>query len=408
MIRHRQKLWIEEMSQKHRPFRMMMKVCSSDLSKEGYGYKIKKFMRFCHESDHVSDPEAFDELLKIDIEPLTDLLIDYVDFQRNKGDSYGTVSTALTAPEAFFDMNRRTYHKKVVRRSNQKDDSETNGSKPITDEAIFTLFHYAKTLRNKLIVSLLGSTGIRPAGLVDPVLRIKHLVPLPDISDMFESEFSSPSFKIDPYTQFKRFCYGIKVYDKSKSGYWAFLTPEASDILDQYFEQRKNEGEKFTEETPIISTYLKNKRWNTKYDYLTDDNMKSIMRDIIRGSGIKREKIGRNHDLAVTYMFRKRFNGHLKMNNKVNSNIAEKLLNHKRGLDGIYLQPTMEECYVEFFKAIPKLTIDPNQRHHIEIVMKNKKIDKLKKIAENSRKSDRQITVLQRELSKVKKQLRTK
>ena len=136
--------------------------------------------------------------------------------------------------------------------------------------------------------------------------------------------------------------------------------------------------------------------------------MKSIMGDIIRGSGIKREKIGRNHDLAVTYMFRKRFNGHLKMNNKVNSNIAEKLMAHKRGLDGTYLQPTMEECYVEFFKAISKLTIDPNQRHYVEIALKDKRIDKLKMIAENSRKSDRQITVLQRELSQVKKQLRTK
>jgi len=51
-----------------------------------------------------------------------------------------------------------------------------------------------------------------------------------------------------------------------------------------------------------------------------------------------------------------------KLNNDVNSNIAEKLMAHKRGLDGTYLQPTREECFAEFLKAIPQLTIDDSER----------------------------------------------
>ena len=62
-------------------------------------------------------------------------------------------------------------------------------------------------------------------------------------------------------------------------------------------------------------------------------------------------------------MFRKRFNTILKINNDVNSNIAEKLMAHKKGLDGVYLQPTREECFNEFVKAILQLTVDDSQRN---------------------------------------------
>jgi len=35
---------------------------------------------------------------------------------------------------------------------------------------------------------------------------------------------------------------------------------------------------------------------------------------------------------------------------------------HKRGLDGTYLQPSLEQYYAEFFKAISDLTIDDTER----------------------------------------------
>jgi len=35
---------------------------------------------------------------------------------------------------------------------------------------------------------------------------------------------------------------------------------------------------------------------------------------------------------------------------------------HKRGLDGTYLQPSLEQYYAEFFKAISDLTIDDSER----------------------------------------------
>lgn len=66
-------------------------------------------------------------------------------------------------------------------------------------------------------------------------------------------------------------------------------------------------------------------------------------------------------------MYRKRFNGILKMNNNVNSNIAEKLMAHKKGLDGVYLEPAREECFAEFVKAITELTTDGSMKKQFEL-----------------------------------------
>lgn len=162
------------------------------------------------------------------------------------------------------------------------------------------------------------------------------------------------------------YCYAVKVYDESKEGYWAFLTPEARKIIDRYLNGRKLQGENLDAESPLFTTL--GSRWNTKNHHLTDDNMKKILVKIIKGAKIERKKTGKRYDKSLTYMFRKRFNTILKLNNSVNSNIAEKLMAHRKGLDGTYLQPTRDECFVEFRKAIPELTIADSERDRLKIV----------------------------------------
>ena len=39
---------------------------------------------------------------------------------------------------------------------------------------------------------------------------------------------------------------------QSGDSYWAFLTPEATDYLDRYFEHRKRYGEDLTSDSPIF------------------------------------------------------------------------------------------------------------------------------------------------------------
>jgi hypothetical protein len=84
----------------------------------------------------------------------------------------------------------------------------------------------------------------------------------------------------------------------------------------------------------------------------------------------------------------------MKLENTVNANIAEKILGHKKGLDGVYLAPTRQECFAEFCKAIPQLTIDSGERQKIEINDKFQRIDELEKereISHNLKKDNEQF-----------------
>ncbi len=74
--------------------------------------------------------------------------------------------------------------------------------------------------------------------------------------------------------------------------------------------------------------------------------------------GIKKRNIKKcdgRYDVQIAHGFRKRFNAVLKMDNLVNYNIAEKMIGHKNGLDGVYFTPTLDELFAEFKKVIRKL-----------------------------------------------------
>ena len=44
---------------------------------------------------------------------------------------------------------------------------------------------------------------------------------------------------------------------------------------------------------------------------------------------------------------------------------------HKNGLDGVYLTPTREQCFAEFKKAIPQLTVNDSARKQVELDQAN-------------------------------------
>lgn len=340
--------WRKQMSKDHKCFRKFIGSLNAETSRETYGYKIQKFMSFVVDQKLVQHTEDFESLLKFDTEKITDVLEDYVFFLQERGDI--AVGTDLASPELFFEMNRKIWHNKLVRKGIRKLQRKKGGELPIEDKELEAVYFGAKTLREKCIISVLSSLGIRPGALTDPVIKFKHLISIED-------------------------SYCVKIYDESDEGYWGILIPEARRDVDRYKQSRMDNSETITEESPLIATLPS--RWNAKRDYMTDDNLKEILLRLIRGK-VKRTKTGNRYDKALVYMFRKRFNTKLKLNNEVNSNIAEKVMAHKRGLDGTYLKPTMEECYAEVKKAFPDLTIDPTERQKIKIQEQVSMIDKFK------------------------------
>jgi len=302
----------------------------------------------------------YDYVAGLDKDPLQELLEDWVIAQKTAGLKRNTVVGRLNGMELFLEMNKRDWHRKIVRKLLPADDQPVGGDVPFTTEELYQMKLACKKPRDHAILEFLGSTGGRPGSIEDPVLRIRHLVDMPH--------------PIHVHT-IPKWCYAIKVYDESKEGYWVFLIPEARKALDSYFASRRRNGEELTSESPIFLNYENEP--HTKNQHMSVYSVRRALERLIKAARIERTKVGARYDKAIVYGFRKRFNGMLKMNNSINSNIAEKLMAHRNGLDGHYLKPTREECYTEFVKAIPDLTIDPTEKQKIKIEDLEKQNSKL-------------------------------
>lgn len=343
-----------ELSKQYKSYKNFLRGITSQHTKSEYVNCLRNFMLF-HKL------EDYDKLSKLSPSEIDNLITDYIDHLVSREVKSTTQRNNLVGIERFFIMNDCIFHKERIRKGLKKDTEIPGGKIPITTEELYLMLQCTKSIRTKFIILILATTGMRPAGLSDPTIRMKHLV-----------ELTTPDGEK---------CYAITIYDGSIEGYWAFFTPETSAIFDKYMESRKAKGEIITSETPILG-----KIRNVGEAGMRTEHARHIIYNVIKASGIERIKVSKfRYNKAVMYMFRKRFNTILKINNDVNSNIAEKLMAHKKGLDGTYLQPTREECFTEFVKAIPDLTIDPTKKQHLELVQKQNEINILER---KSRKID--------------------
>jgi len=194
-------------------------------------------------------------------------------------------------------------------------------------------------------------------------------------------------------------CKGVVFYFGFKDEYYSFLTSEAVSALEEYHNQRKQDGEIFDEDTPIFR--LDYSLGSQPVKSLSSMTAKKITERIIKNTGIKRKKNGFASEIQINHGFRKRFNTVLKIGG-VNYNIAEKLMGHRNGLDGVYFKPTREECFKEFHKVITELSIDDAVRLEEEIKSRDVKIQELETD------QDRKIMNLEFIVSELSKRLESK
>jgi integrase len=327
-----------------RAFKLFVNSISSEKTRQCYIYNLNKFCEYAS--------LTYEELAKLDTEEIQTKLENWIMEMKSAHLRKATIRVPLAAVEKFLDINRKLYYKKVLHSLLTEDKDLGGGNMPFTNEDIQNMLVATKKLRTKALVLFLASTGTRPQALVDPVLRKKHLVEMPGN------------------------CYAVRIYDNTKEGYWSFLTPEARKALDNYLNSRKRNGERITEESPLFANLAK----HAKHANMSIQNVYDVLKGLYKLASIERTKVGFRYDKAITYGFRKRFNTILKLNNNVNSNIAEKLMAHKRGLDGAYLTPTREECFAEFEKAIKDLTVDDKERLKVQTEKQKQKLDEFEDI----------------------------
>jgi len=287
----------------------------------------------------------YDSLSGVSLDKMQIMIEDYIMNLKNRV-SPNSIPTFYYPIQSFCEANEIDLRWKKIRKLFPAK-IKTSGELPYTTDDIQKMLSVTPQLRNKAIIHFLASTGCRVGALPD--LKIKNLA---DIQN----------------------CKSVVIYEDSIEEYLVFLTPEASKALEEYFEKRRQDGEIITPDSPVFrSKYVLGSQPVTEISYkgLTNVVVRSSDKANLRDS--KNKKHGR-FSKQTDHAFRKRFNTILKLNTSINSNIVEKLLGHKRGLDGVYLKPTIDEMFEEFQKAIPQLTIDDSERKQalLDVALKEK------------------------------------
>lgn len=169
-----------------------------------------------------------DKVLDLQANQLQQEIINYIiDMRDNRKLSPNSVRSHISAIQTFLVINdfsniNWTKVKKFV-----GEFYKVAEDRPYTRDEIKLLVDAAHSLRDKAIILLLSSSGLRVGGLVS--LQLKHL---------------TPNNKFDIYQ--------IDVYKKSKEAYTTFCTPEARAAIDRYLDWRETLGEKLTPESPLF------------------------------------------------------------------------------------------------------------------------------------------------------------
>jgi len=281
--------------------------------------------------------DTFDSLTSKPVEELQTIVEDYLIYLKENRHP-NSVPILMLGVRHFFVMNRIPLYWEIIRKM-YPPKTKSAGFKPWATEQIQKMLLATTSKRNRALVHFLASTGAR-VGVIDENFTMKYLENVTDG------------------------CKAVLLYPNDNEEYWAFLTPEASDALDEYHEERRKRGEILGKSSPI---FRRDYSTGKKVIPIQRSGTISIMYRIIQNAELERTKVNHHFDIQMDHGFRKRFNTILKLKNEVNSNVAEKLLGHKNGLDGVYLRPTQDQCFTEFRKAISDLMIDDSERQRLKI-----------------------------------------
>jgi|APSaa5957512535_1039671.scaffolds.fasta_scaffold42562_2 integrase len=334
---------------------MFEESVKSPISRKKYIYLVKLFMDY-HKI------KTFDDIVKNDVKELQALVETYV-IHIKKSVNPNTVPSYLVPIATFLEVNdidlnwkkiKRLYPAKIKR----------SGSSAYQTEDVKLMLDATPQLRNRALIHFIASTGVRAGGIQDLTLG--------NLRDMPQG------------------CKMVLIYEDSTEEYNTFLTPEATNALELYFNERKSEGELLNDDSPIFRERYQ--LASAKAKALSTEAIQGVLARCTKNAAIRGQKKNGRYSEQLVHGLRKRFNTILKLNNSVNDNAIEKMMGHKKGLDGAYLQMTPERLFEEFSKGILDLTIDQTEKQKVKIESleaDKSELEETKGIVENQKESIR-------------------
>jgi len=339
--------------QKQRPLLLFEQAIKSEATKVAYKYHLEKFRAW-------SKIKNYDGLLQAPQKQIQELIEDYVMYLK-KNISPNSVPIYYAPIELFYVMNDVDVNFKKIRKM-FPDKVKKGNERGYTREEIRKILGNAKTARHRALILLFSSSGCRLGAI--PGIKLKHLSKIEDI-------------------------YSIMIYEGDKEEDFIFVTPEATNAIDAYLDERKKDGEYLDGESPLFRTTYR--LGIEKPNACSVDNLAHIMARLVDVVNRKRTGKTKRFDIAKNHGFRKFFATIIKDIDGMSPTMTEKLINHVGivQLDGAYYKPTKQKMFEAYKKAIPELTIDDSERLKIknenlqkeksELEMKTNRIDKLEK-----------------------------
>lgn len=315
----------------------------TEATREAYLYQLKKFRQWTKIKD-------FDSLLQAPDKNIQTLLEDYAMHLKKKV-SPNSVPIYFAPIELFFVMNDKMLNYKKIRKL-FPGKAQKGNSRGYTREEIQKILYNTKSLRNRAIVLLMASSGLRLGAIPD--IKIKHMS------------------KVDESS------YAIKIYEGDLEEDFVFTTPEATKALDDYLEKRKKDGEFIDQESPLIRTSYQ--LGIQKATSCNLDTLAHIMARVIKC--VNRVKKGNRYDVPKDHGFRKYYATTIKNISGITVTMSEKLINHIGVVqtDGSYFKPTKEKMYESYKLTIPELTINDSERDKLVIEQQKVEIDEIQKL----------------------------
>lgn len=280
-----------------------------------------------------------------ELQDIEDKIVSYITYLKKQGLNHSTIKGRKFAVEFFYIANRIHLNWKHISGYIPRPEKSME-DQPYTTEDIQKMLEVANGERDRFMLYLLSSTGMRIGALPD--LKVGDIEPM----------------KPEGYQGMH--LYKIIVYRGHRSQYYCFTTFECAVALDSYLEYRKRNEEEITENSPLLRNSVNSTLSNIKRNKVKP--LKTFVDSVYRivskaGLRTRTHDTRTRHKHMLDHAFRKFANTKM-IEAGVEHNTKEFLLSHKisRGLDNSYDRTPAKIRLKEYLKAIELLTISPENR----------------------------------------------
>ena len=193
--------------------------------------------------------------------------------------SVNSIKIYMAGVQSFLESNEIILNWKKIAKFYPEEVS--NNFRAYTKEEIAKLLSVAD-VRDRCLILLMASTGIRVGAI--KTLKIKHLKRLQE---------NNTNIGV------------LTVYPDSKNDrYNALLTPECMAVLDEYFEYRKKQHEKISDDSFILrDKYATFSRTTNRSKPLSERAINKQMKFLLRKAGLPYEQLQPDHSFKKVFQY---------------------------------------------------------------------------------------------------------